>query len=267
MNILFKKSFKSKKSFGQNFLIDDKIIKKILYCFNPKLENNVFEIGAGTGNLTKILCIYVKKMLVIEIDNSLCNFLKETVFKKRINIFNEDILKFNFKKKLKKYFPIRIIGNLPYNISINIIFYCIKFLKKIKDIHFMLQYEVAKKISAKVGSKFYGKLSIFLQCYFKIKILFEIYPKSFYPSPKVKSCFVKLFPINNFFYNNVNKKHFKYIVSTAFSKRRKILKNSLFNIFDDNAFVKLNIDSSLRAQNITITEYCKLTRYFSKKYY
>ncbi|WP_343184130.1 16S rRNA (adenine(1518)-N(6)/adenine(1519)-N(6))-dimethyltransferase RsmA [Buchnera aphidicola (Ceratovacuna keduensis)] len=264
MNIYLKKKIKLKKSLGQNFLVDMKIIEKILKYICPKKNNNFFEIGAGSGSLTKVLYIYVKKLLVIEIDNYLFKFLKNYFFKKNVNIFNEDILKFNFKKKLKNYFPIRIIGNLPYNISINIIFYCIKFLKKIEDIHFMLQYEVAKKISAKVGSKFYGKLSIFLQYYFKIKILFKIGPKSFYPSPKVNSCFVKLFPTNKFFDDEINMKHFKYIVSTAFSKRRKILKNSLSKIFNKNIFFKLNINSSLRAQNITIIEYCKLTKYFSK---
>ncbi|WP_343154873.1 16S rRNA (adenine(1518)-N(6)/adenine(1519)-N(6))-dimethyltransferase RsmA [Buchnera aphidicola (Pseudoregma panicola)] len=264
MNICFKKKIKLKKSLGQNFLVDIKIIEKILKYVSPKMHDNFFEIGAGSGCLTKILHIYVKNMLVVEIDDNLYKLLKNYFFKKNVNIFNENILKFNFKKKLKNYFPVRVIGNLPYNISIEIIFYCVKFLKKIKDIYFMIQYEVAKKISANVGSKFYGKLSIFLQYYFKIKILFKIGPRSFYPVPKVNSCFVKFVPTNKFFDNNLNIKHFKYIVSTAFSKRRKILKNSLSEIFNKNIFLKLNINSSLRAQNITIIEYCKLTKYFSK---
>ncbi|WP_343190037.1 16S rRNA (adenine(1518)-N(6)/adenine(1519)-N(6))-dimethyltransferase RsmA [Buchnera aphidicola] len=264
MNTNFLKKINIKKSLGQNFLVDNDVLKKIVKYINPKFNDKIFEIGAGTGCLTKILYNHVKTMSIIEIDSSLYNVLKKYFLDKNVIIFNENILHFDFKKYLKNYNFVRIVGNVPYNISINIIFYFLNFLDNIKDMHFMLQYEVAKKISAKIGSKCYGKLSILLQYYFRIKILLEVNSKSFFPVPKVNSCFVKFIPTKRFFKNNVNIKYFKYIVSTAFSQRRKTIKNSLSNIFKKDIFKILKIDSSLRAQNLTILEYCRLTKYFVK---
>ncbi|WP_343189179.1 16S rRNA (adenine(1518)-N(6)/adenine(1519)-N(6))-dimethyltransferase RsmA [Buchnera aphidicola (Chaitoregma tattakana)] len=264
MNNYLYKYFKFKKRFGQNFLMDNKVINKIINFINPKFDDNIFEIGAGSGCLTRALYNCVDKLSVIEIDNVLYNFLKKMFLKKNVNIFNENILKFDFKNFLKYNYPIRIVGNIPYNISIHIIFYCFNFLHKIQDMYFMVQYDVAKKMSALVGTKSYGKLSIFLQYYCSIKILFDVEAKSFFPSPNVNSCFIKLSPLKRSFNKYLNITHFKYIVSKAFSQRRKTLKNSLSKIFDKNDFIKLNIDYSLRAQNLNIIEYCKLSKYFSK---
>ncbi|WP_343188305.1 16S rRNA (adenine(1518)-N(6)/adenine(1519)-N(6))-dimethyltransferase RsmA [Buchnera aphidicola (Ceratoglyphina bambusae)] len=262
-NFLYK-NFKIKKELGQNFLIDYNVKNNIINYINLKENDTIFEIGPGFGHLTEFLFKHVKKLSVIEIDDKLTYFLKKKFFNKRINIFNKNVLKFNFFKYNTSNNLIRIVGNLPYNISVPIIFHCLSFIKIIKDIHFMVQYEVGNKISAPVNNKFYSKLSIFVQYYFLVKKIFKIDSKSFYPSPKVKSYFIKLIPRKKNIYKKININNFKYIVSTAFQQRRKILKNSLSKIFSENTLINLGINPFLRAQNLTILEYCVLTENFSK---
>ncbi|MCW5197638.1 16S rRNA (adenine(1518)-N(6)/adenine(1519)-N(6))-dimethyltransferase RsmA [Buchnera aphidicola] len=257
------KTFIPKKKFGQNFLKDSVIIEKIIKCINPLKNDLLIEVGPGLGALTIPICNIVDTLNVIDIDVDMLNFLKSKVNFSKINFFLKDVCNFNFLKfysnnKKKK---IRIFGNLPYNISTSLLINLTKVNFIIKDMYFMFQREVANRILSHPNSKLYGRLSILIQYFFKVKKLFDISPNSFYPSPKIYSTFLKfsphkIFPQFNFDLNILSK-----ITKIAFSRRRKILRNSLKNLFTEEILLKLNINSKLRAENLSLKKYCKLTDY------
>ncbi|WP_343192695.1 16S rRNA (adenine(1518)-N(6)/adenine(1519)-N(6))-dimethyltransferase RsmA [Buchnera aphidicola (Taiwanaphis decaspermi)] len=254
-----------KKKLGQHFLLDKFIIQKIIKTINPKKNDCLIEIGPGFGAITKIICKLVKKMAVIEIDNQLVNILKKNIFCK-LNIFCTDVLYFNFvnfaQKKNKK---IRIFGNIPYNISTRLILLLIKSINYIKDIHLMLQEELAEKLISTQGSKKYSRISILTQYFFKVIKIFPVIKKYFVPKPKVNSVFVKITP-------NIKKKHmlknfkiFKKIITLAFIQRRKMLSNSLSSLIKKKDFKKIGINFKLRANDLSIKEYCDISNFLSKK--
>ncbi|WP_343183635.1 16S rRNA (adenine(1518)-N(6)/adenine(1519)-N(6))-dimethyltransferase RsmA [Buchnera aphidicola] len=260
-------NFYNKKYFSQVFLKDKNIIKKIIFFLNPKKNDLLFEIGPGLGALTIPLFDFIDHLTVIDIDNDVLNFFKNKKIFSKIHFYLMDVLNFNF---LKFYFKnnkkkIRIFGNLPYNISTEFLIHIIKYNFIFKDAHFMFQKEVSNRILATHNTKFYGRLSILIQYFFKIKKLFDISQNSFFPIPKVSSTFLKfsphkLFPELSFDINILSK-----ITKIAFSKRRKILKNSLKKLFTEKDLIFLNIDSSLRPENLSIKKYYILTDYFIKK--
>lgn len=257
--------FIPKKKFGQNFLKNKEIIKKIIFFIQPKKNNFLIEIGPGLGSLTIPITKFKSTVFVIEIDNKLCIFLKK-IFKnsKKIKIINSNILYFNYLEILNKNsinIENRIFGNLPYNICTKIILNLTKYNKYILDMHFMVQYEVGCRIFAIPGSKFYGRLSVILQYYYKIIPLMIVKSDNFFPKPKVNSYFIRFIPHKNK-YPDVDVFKLKEITKIAFSQRRKIIKNSLSKIFTNKIFVKLGIDSNLRAQNLTVLDYCRLTYFF-----
>lgn len=254
------------KGLGQNFLIDKDIIAQIVQIINPKSNEILIEIGSGLAALTKPICRLIKELIVIEIDKNLLNFLKKYSFYSQLNIFCQNALKFDYLDLYnKKNKLIRIFGNLPYHISTSLIFYLFKNINIIKDMNFMLQKEVAERLVAVPGSKLYGRLSIIAQYYCDIKILLNIFPERFWPIPKVHSSFVNLTPHTSnvpYFTHNIN--ILSYITNIAFQKRRKMLRHSLKKIFSENVLIKLDIDPKLRAENISISQYCRLSNYVVK---
>jgi 16S rRNA (adenine1518-N6/adenine1519-N6)-dimethyltransferase len=253
---------KAKKSLGQNFLIDQNIIDKIIDIVEIK-DKSVLEIGPGTGNLTKnILKKKPKRLLVVEKDNDLVKFLYKN-FDNQIKIINDDILKID-ENNLDANI-LTVFGNLPYNISTEIL--C-KWILNIKDKHFwfeqlvlMFQKEVADRIIAKFNTKNYGRLSIISNWKLEIEKICDIKPSSFYPKPKIDSSVLLLKPKLNFFPLN-NPENLEKLTRIFFMHRRKMLKKPYNLLFNGNPDIanKLDIDLSLRPQNLDFETYYKLLK-------
>ena len=255
---------KAKKSLGQNFLIDQNIIDKIINIVEIK-DKSILEIGPGTGNLTKnILEKNPKKLIVIEKDNDLAKLLKKNL-EDSVNIINDDVLKID-ENKLDADI-LTVFGNLPYNISTEIL--C-NWILNIKNKNFwfdnlvlMFQKEVADRIIAKFNTKNYGRLSILSNWKLEIKKICDVQPSSFFPKPKIDSSLLLLKPKLDFF-KLTNPKNLEKITRIFFMHRRKMLKKSYNLLFNGNLQIakKLNIDLSLRPQNLNFETYYKLSKEF-----
>ena len=258
--------FKAKKSLGQNFLIDKNIAKKIVQYGKISPDDTVLEIGPGTGSLTsEIIKQKPKNIILIEKDNRLS---EELIIKygNSIKILNNDILQIeenNFSKE-----QILVFGNLPYNISTKILTKWICNIKNkfwFKKLLLMFQKEVAERIVAKSKTKDYGRLSIISQWKMNVKKIMDINPFSFYPKPKVQSTLLEFTPKSNFF-DIRDVKNLEILTKTLFNKRRKMIKNSIFNIVNKDDFVniKLNIDLNCRPQDLKPEQYYILTKEIEK---
>ncbi|PPI86588.1 16S rRNA (adenine(1518)-N(6)/adenine(1519)-N(6))-dimethyltransferase RsmA [Candidatus Pantoea edessiphila] len=265
MNSVIYQGHYVRKNLGQNFLSDHNVIANIISAINPNNDQLLVEIGPGLGALTKQICENINKLIVIELDNNLIKKLKEdNELRYKLNIFRDNALKFDFKAlSLERQKPIRIFGNLPYNISTTLIFYLFKYVKYIKDMHFMLQKEVADRMIVGPGNKKYGRLSVMTQYYCKIISLLEVNPISFIPAPKVYSTFIRLVPHKTLIHQVNNLNLLKYITTIAFSQRRKTLRNSLNKIIPISILKELYIDPSLRAENVSVSEYCSLANWLA----
>ena len=255
-----------KKSLGQNFLVDSKILKQIVDLGEINSNDIVLEVGPGTGNLTqKILQKKPKKLIVVEKDKNLSIILKKK-FNNNIEIINDDILNFNHKSYYNK--KIIIFGNLPYNISTQILTSWIKinnlnnFCKKFI---LMFQKEVADRILAECNSKNYGRLSIISSWKLNIKKIIDINPGSFFPSPKIKSSLLIFNPKKNYHKIN-NPKNLEHITNIFFSQRRKMIKKPLKFLFKNYKKVSedLSLDLNLRPQNLNNITYYKICNYYEK---
>jgi 16S rRNA (adenine1518-N6/adenine1519-N6)-dimethyltransferase len=248
----------AKKKFGQNFLKDNSIIHAIIQSINPLPDDLIIEIGPGLGALTKLLLEKSNHLLAIELDRDIVSWMENKYPKKNITIFNEDILNFNFDQFDQK---IRIVGNLPYNISTPILFKCIDNIRNIKDLHFMLQKEVVDRMIATPSSCEYGRLSVMLQYYFAMEHLLHVPKESFDPEPKVESSFVRLIPYEHYPFVANNIERFGMIVKEAFSQRRKTIRNTLKSFVSENNFQKIGINPQLRAENLSVSDFVKISNY------
>ncbi|MBC8302809.1 MAG: 16S rRNA (adenine(1518)-N(6)/adenine(1519)-N(6))-dimethyltransferase RsmA [Pelagibacterales bacterium] len=247
-----------KKRLGQHFLHDKNIINKIIKFVKPNKLDNFIEIGPGEGAITIPLIEKISKLILIEKDRSLIPILKDNLSDfQNITFINEDILKYEFKDITKD--EIRIIGNLPYNISTEILFKIASTPLAIIDAHFMLQKEVIDRIIAKPGSKEYGRLSIMCQVYFDVKKLFEISPNAFYPKPKVQSAYIRMKRLKSKFKNNKHEKYFYEIVRKSFIARRKMIKTSLKDMITENDWVKLGINNNKRPEQLSVENFLNIS--------
>ena len=252
---------RAKKSLGQNFLIDNKILEKIVSCVNIK-NKTILEVGPGTGNLTSyILNKDPKKIIAIEKDNELVNNLRKK-FDEKIEIINDDILSINENSLSKE--KIIVFGNLPYNISTEILSKWIINLKNnywFECLALMFQKEVADRIIANVDNSNYGRLSILSNWKLNINKICDIKPTSFNPKPKIDSTLLLFTPKDNYF-KIKNPKNLEKITRIFFSNRRKMLKKPYNKLFNGDLSIseKLNIDLTLRPQNLDCTTYFKLTQ-------
>ena len=255
---------KAKKSLGQNFLIDKNIINKITDVANIQRNDNILEIGPGTGNLAEsILNKKPKKIFVIEKDERLVKLLSKR-FKNQITIINEDILKIS--EDLISNNKLIVFGNLPYNISTQILSKWIinAYNKKwYKSLILMFQKEVANRILAKTNSKNYGRLAILSNWKLDVKKIFDISPYCFYPKPKVESSLLKFTPKEKSF-EIKDAKNLEMITRVFFNQRRKKIKNSFNQIFSDSKYFaeKLNLDLNLRPQNLSPSTYYLITKQY-----
>ena len=251
-----------KKSLGQNFLSDKNIIKSIVEIGNIKNNNTILEIGPGTGNLTEfILKKKPKNFFVIEKDYNLVKFLYEK-FDNKINIINKDVLNFELNTISKE--KIIVYGNLPYNISTEILIKWITDNKKFescKKLILMFQKEVADRIIAKTNSKNYGRLSIISNWRMDVKKEFDINPNCFFPKPKVDSTLLSFEPKKKYF-NLKNPNNLEKITKVFFNQRRKMIKNPLKQIFKNPYIIvqKLKLDTNLRPQNLSPLNYFEITK-------
>lgn len=248
-------SHTAKKRFGQNFLVDEYIIHQIVRTIDPKQTDRIIEIGPGLGAITKPILELIDHLDVIELDRDIISYLKKTLADK-ITIHEGDALKFDYSFNNQ---PIRIVGNLPYNISTPLLFHLAQF-ENILDMHFMLQKEVAERICAKHSSNDYGRLSVMLQVKFKCYSMLAVGPESFYPAPKVESSFIKMVPkpIEQWKHLDLNK--LNQVVSRAFNQRRKTIANSLKPLFTTEQLEQLGLDIKKRAENLSVEEYIKLSQ-------
>ena len=257
---------RAKKSLGQNFLIDKNIINKIVYLGDISEKDNILEIGPGTGNLTKeIIKKKPKKIFLIEKDTMLSNRLLE-MFKNKVKIYNSDILKFDESKISNN--KLIIFGNLPYNISTQILVKLIindKLFFNIKKFIFMFQKDVAERIIANSNEKQFGRLSIISNWRFKIKKEFDVSNNCFYPKPKVESSILTFEP-KKFFVKFNNSKNLEYITKIFFSERRKMIKKPLKKIFFDYKKIAtlLNLNLNLRPQNLTCDNFFSITKKYEE---
>ncbi|MDC0426359.1 16S rRNA (adenine(1518)-N(6)/adenine(1519)-N(6))-dimethyltransferase RsmA [Pelagibacteraceae bacterium] len=260
---------KPKKSLGQNFLIDNNVINKILNIVNLN-NNNIVEIGPGTGSLTKkIIEKNIKSLILIEKDQALSSDLKNKFNTyDNLKIYNEDILRFNLEKNINR--ETIVIGNLPYNISSQILVKLIKFKKwlpKYKKLILMFQKEVADKILAKYNSSNYGRLTLITAARLKITDHFNVSPNSFYPVPKVKSTVLVFEPIINRNFKVKNIENLEKVSHIFFSRKRKMINKAFKELFKKPLEVakKINIDLSIRPNELTEDQYFRIARYFESQ--
>jgi len=260
-----------RKRFGQNFLHDHNIIYNIISSIQAKPDQHWVEIGPGQGALTEPLLNEGVRLEVVELDRDLVTLLREK-FKQypNLNIHSADALRFDFSalvdgdrqsvgSEVAHDEKLRVIGNLPYNISTPLMFHLLDNAYCIEDMHFMLQKEVVDRICAAPGSKKYGRLSVMMQYYCATELLFDVPPESFDPAPQVMSAIVRLVPHRQppVAVNDMAK--LNRVVTQAFSQRRKTLRNSLKKLIAEEEIAALGIDPTLRAENISLAEFASLS--------
>ena len=250
----------ARKRFGQNFLHDNYIIESIVAAIQPKKGEALVEIGPGLAALTVPVSKLIDHLTVIEIDRDLASRLVENPFlQNKISVIEQDALNFDFNKLSDTLGqPLRVFGNLPYNISTPLMFHLFEYAPIITDMHFMLQKEVVTRLVAAPNSKSYGRLSVMAQYYCQIIPVLEVPPTAFKPAPKVDSAVVKLIPYKEKPYLVNDIKVLSRITTEAFNQRRKTIRNSLSNLFNSEQIAELGIDPNLRAENLTVQQYCLL---------
>jgi 16S rRNA (adenine1518-N6/adenine1519-N6)-dimethyltransferase len=216
------------------------------------------EIGPGLGALTKPLLQNLNLLHVVEVDRDIISWMQKAYANNTIVIHNVDALKFDFTSIGEK---IRVVGNLPYNISTPILFHLLDNISHITDMHFMLQKEVVERMVAAPSTAAYGRLSVMLQYQLQMTYLFTVPPEAFEPAPKVESAFVRCLPHATLPFVAKDEAMFAKVVLAAFGQRRKTLRNTLKNLLDDNGFTTLNIDSQLRAENLSVAQFVAISNY------
>jgi 16S rRNA (adenine1518-N6/adenine1519-N6)-dimethyltransferase len=250
-----------RRRFGQNFLHDAHVIDAIIKAIHPAPEDNVLEIGPGLGALTKPLLHKLDKLTAIEIDRDLQEYLTTLrEAKGKLHLIGADALKVDYSQFGS---ALRIVGNLPYNISTPLLLRLMDYVSHIEDMYFMLQKEVVLRMSAHPRSKAYGRLSVMLQYYCEVEYLFDVPPEAFDPEPRVDSAIVRLSPYKIPPFEAVNRDALQRIVATAFSMRRKTLKNNLKGIVSSEQLCELGIIESMRPEDISVAEYVRLAKFIS----
>jgi len=253
-------SHQVRKRFGQNFLHDEVVITKILDTISPRKEDHILEIGPGLGALTKGLARSGAKLHCVELDKDLAKSLKTEYGKHdKVKITQADALEFNLNSIATKREPLRVVGNLPYNISTPLIFHLLKKSGLIKDMTFMLQLEVIQRMVSKVGSKNYGRLGLMVQYYCEAEHLFNIASAAFTPKPKVVSALVRLKPHSTSSLKAKDPDCLKKVIQTAFNQRRKTVRNSLRSIVPESLLDQILVNKKLRPENLTLYDYVKIS--------
>ena len=249
-----------RKRFGQNFLVDQQIIAQIINEIYPKKGDRIIEIGPGLGALTRPLLQVLDHMDVVEIDRDIVAKLEKEFPQEKLTIHATDALKFDFSVLGVK---LRIIGNLPYNISTPLLFHLSQFSEQILDMHFMLQKEVVERMVGMPSTSDYGRLSVMLQYRFDMEYVFNVPAESFRPIPKVESAIVRMIPRSQSSRTVKDEALFAQIVLAAFSQRRKTLRNTLHHFLKAEDFSALGIDPGLRAENLSVEKFIAIADFLA----
>lgn len=253
---------RARKRFGQNFLSDPNIIRKIIDAIRPVAGETMVEIGPGLAAMTAPLIERLGHLHVVEIDRDLIARLKERFTAEQISIHEGDALKFDFGTLDA---PLRVVGNLPYNISTPLLFHLASFAERVKDMTFMLQKEVVMRMVAEPGSEDYGRLSVMLQYRFRMGRLFDVPPGAFKPAPKVTSSIVRMVPLPPEALQAQDEDLLERIVAAAFGQRRKTLRNTLRDFLAEEDFAALGIDPGLRGERLTVADYVAIANHVSAR--
>lgn len=248
---------RARKRFGQNFLHDQNIIRRIVDSFNAQTYDNVIEIGPGQGAITQHLLEQVKHLHVLEIDRDLVTALKQRPeYPDNLSVHETDVLKFDFQSIEKS--SLRIIGNLPYNISTPIIFHIVEYKRLITDMVFMLQKEVVDRMLSEANDKNYGRLSVMTQIHFNVEKLFDVSKNCFSPPPKVMSTVFRLRPRFDLEQQIQCMKEFSNVVQQAFNQRRKTIRNSLKPYLSEEDLENIGIKPDARPETLTLDDFILL---------
>lgn len=255
-----------RRRFGQNFLQDTSVLHHIIDVIDPKKDDHLVEIGPGQGALTQALLNKTDRLDVVELDRDLIPQLQE-MFKDTdtLHIHSGDALKFNFCDLATHSEKLRIVGNLPYNISTPLMFHLLGQTSCIEDMHFMLQKEVADRLAAQPGTAAYGRLSLMIQYRCGVERLFIVHPRSFKPIPKVDSAFVRLVPHGHPPVKVTDEDTLRLVITQAFSQRRKTLRNTLKKLLSVEEITALDIDPGLRAEALTLGQFAALSNTISAR--
>ena len=245
----------AKKKWGQNFLVDNNLLEKIINNVKIDSNENVLEIGPGQGALSEKLVGICNKLHMVEIDRDLIAILKQHNKLSQAEIINQDILKVDLPT-LDIENPV-VVGNIPYNITSPIVFWLIKHLASWNRAYLMVQKELAQRLTAKIGTKDYSRLTVMTSLYFDIKICFLISPNVFLPKPKVQSAFIEIIKKENSSYHDINLKSFDQVVRMAFNQRRKMLRNSLSSLNID--IKNCGIDFTERPEQLSVEDFIEIS--------
>ena len=246
-----------RKRFGQHFLRDPAVVSRIVESIAPAAADNLVEIGPGDGALTRPLLERVARLAVVEIDRDLARQLQSPeTSAARLRVYCEDVLDFDFARLGG---ALRVVGNLPYNISTPLLFRLVRFHEHIADMHFMLQREVVRRLAAQPGDKEYSRLSVMSACCFETQPLFEVAPGAFAPAPEVVSGFVRLLP--KAAPPPEIRERLDALVRMAFSRRRKTAANALSEVLDRCALERLGVDPEQRPDTLHVDQFMKMVNY------
>jgi 16S rRNA (adenine1518-N6/adenine1519-N6)-dimethyltransferase len=247
----------ARKRFGQNFLTDQLVLNNIIATINPQPDQSMVEIGPGLAAMTRLLLDGLTTLHVVELDRDLVARLKKSFDPAKLIVHEGDALQFDFSalpvaagKKL------RIVGNLPYNISSPLLFHLAEFSHLVEDQHFMLQKEVVERMVAEPGSKAYGRLSVMLQWRYHMEMMFVVPPTAFDPPPRVESAIVRMIPKQTRLACDVRK--LEQVVTKAFSQRRKVVRNCVAGMFTEQQLLDVGINPQVRAETIALEQYVAL---------
>ena len=254
---------RARKRFGQNFLSDPNIIRRIIDAIRPQPGELMVEIGPGLGAMTAPLIERLGHLHVVEIDRDLILRLREVWTPAQLTVHEGDALKFDFGSLCagRQDQRLRIVGNLPYNISTPILFHLAGFAEGVKDMTFMLQKEVVMRMVAEPGTEEYGRLSVMLQYRFRMGRLFDVPPGAFRPAPKVMSSIVRMMPLPTDQLGARDEALFGRIVTAAFGQRRKTLKNTLRDFMGDEDYTAVGLNSGLRGERLSVAEFVAIANH------
>lgn len=253
---------KPRKRFGQNFLQKQEVIDDILHVIGPQADDLMVEIGPGLGALTMPLAKALKQLHVIELDRDIVKTLQTQHTDGKVIIHQGDALKFDFASLGAN---LRVVGNLPYNISTPLLFHLAGHIRCVRDIHVMLQKEVVERMVAAPHTSAYGRLSVALQYRYDMEKVLDVGPDAFYPQPKVNSAVVRMVPRQMRTPEMQDELLFARIVTTAFSQRRKTLRNTLRNLLEAPDFEALAIDPGARAETLSVSDFVRVANFVAER--
>jgi 16S rRNA (adenine1518-N6/adenine1519-N6)-dimethyltransferase len=252
-----------RKRFGQHFLIDEEIIGNIISAIAPRPADCVVEIGPGLGALTRHLLARLTHLHAVEIDRDIAAHLAREYAAAQLTVHNTDALRFDFTALGE---TLRVVGNLPYNISSPLLFHLTRFAHRILDMHFMLQKEVVERMVASPSTAAYGRLSVMLQYRYTMEQLLTVPRQAFRPAPKIESAVIRLVPRREQELRATDEKLLAQIVTCAFTQRRKTLRNALGSHLVSQDFEKLDLNPGLRAENLSSNDFVRISNYLDEKH-